>query len=82
MALAKWGGILMDSGKEAAARSDIWPLVKFDLEWVVSVTIATFRLYCVFFAGGALGGRGLRPLGGGAQRRLLLEPDGTGHVQL
>merc|ERR1719348_663699 len=34
MALAKWGRILIDNGKESEAKSDIWPLVSFDLEWV------------------------------------------------
>jgi len=34
MALSKWGRILIDNGKEAEAKSTIWPLVSFDLEWV------------------------------------------------
>jgi len=35
MAMAKWGQILIDSGHESEAKSTIWPLIKFDLEWVV-----------------------------------------------
>jgi len=34
MAMAKWGQILIDSGHEADAKTIIWPLIKFDLEWV------------------------------------------------
>ena len=31
MAMAKWGNILMDNGKEEEARSVIWPLIEYDL---------------------------------------------------
>ena len=31
MAMAKWGNILIDNGKESEAKSVIWPLIKFDL---------------------------------------------------
>ena len=51
MAMAKWGNILIDNGKESEAKSDIWPLVgswsrsrsrtdgpqiENDLDWVVN----------------------------------------------
>jgi len=35
MALSKWGNILIDNGKESEAKANIWPLVSYDLEWVV-----------------------------------------------
>ena len=31
MAMAKWGNILIDNGKEEEARSVIWPLIEYDL---------------------------------------------------
>jgi len=34
MAMAKWGNILIDTGHESDAKTTIWPLIKFDLEWV------------------------------------------------
>jgi len=34
MAMAKWGNILLDSGHDSDAKTTIWPLIKFDLEWV------------------------------------------------
>merc|ERR1712127_165807 len=36
MAMAKWGNILIDNGKESEAKSDIWPLIENDLDWVVN----------------------------------------------
>ena len=36
MALAKWGLILLNSGQADKAKSEVWPLVKFDLEWVTA----------------------------------------------
>ena len=35
IALSKWGLILINYGKNEEARCKIWPLVKFDLEWVL-----------------------------------------------
>merc|ERR1711892_1065534 len=34
MAMAKWGKILLDNGHDDEAKGTIWPLIKFDLEWV------------------------------------------------
>merc|ERR1711892_1569613 len=34
MAMAKWGQILLDNGHDDEAKGTIWPLIKFDLEWV------------------------------------------------
>ena len=36
MALSKWGMILSNSGHSDQAKSDVWPLVNFDMEWVVA----------------------------------------------
>jgi len=36
MALSKWGNILIDNGMEAEAKSTLWPLISYDLEWVVT----------------------------------------------
>ena len=36
MALSKWGMILADEGQIDTARNDVWPLIKFDMEWVTS----------------------------------------------
>ena len=36
MAVSKWGLILVGEGMEAQARSEVWPLVKFDMEWVTA----------------------------------------------
>ena len=35
MALTHWGMILIDSGRAEEAKSKVWPLIRFDLEWVV-----------------------------------------------
>jgi len=35
MALSKWGMILNSAGHADTARNDVWPLVKFDMEWVL-----------------------------------------------
>merc|ERR1711892_939581 len=35
MSMAKWGQILLDSGHDSDAKTTIWPLIEFDLEWVV-----------------------------------------------
>ena len=37
MALSKWGMILIDAGQSSTAKSDVWPLVKFDMEWVLGI---------------------------------------------
>jgi glucoamylase len=34
MALSEWGLILQKAGHIDVAKNDVWPLVKFDLEWV------------------------------------------------
>ena len=36
MALSKWGSILADEGQLDTARNDVWPLIKFDMEWVTA----------------------------------------------
>ena len=36
MALSKWGMILSNNGHSDQAKSDVWPLVNFDMEWVVA----------------------------------------------
>jgi len=36
MALSKWGMILIDNGHSDQAKSDVWPLVNFDMEWAVA----------------------------------------------
>ena len=35
MALSKWGMILNENGQGDQAKSTVWPLVNFDLDWVV-----------------------------------------------
>ena len=35
MALSKWGMVLNSAGQSDTAKSDVWPLVSFDMEWVV-----------------------------------------------
>ena len=35
MALSKWGMILNNAGQSSAAKSEVWPLVSFDMEWVL-----------------------------------------------
>jgi glucoamylase len=35
MALSKWGMVLNSAGQADTAKSDVWPLVSFDMEWVV-----------------------------------------------
>jgi len=35
MALSKWGMVLNNNGQSDTAKSDVWPLVSFDMEWVV-----------------------------------------------
>ena len=35
MALSKWGIILNNAGQSDVARNDVWPLVSFDMEWVL-----------------------------------------------
>merc|ERR1712123_55321 len=34
MALSKWGMLMKKNGRSAEARSDVWPLVSFDMAWV------------------------------------------------
>jgi len=36
MAMSKWGRILVTNKRDAEARADVWPLVKFDMEWVTA----------------------------------------------
>ena len=36
MALSKWGFILQNADQIDRARNEIWPLIKFDMEWVTS----------------------------------------------
>merc|ERR1719228_2331749 len=36
MAVSKWGLLMTRHGRHGAARSDIWPLVSFDMEWVTA----------------------------------------------
>merc|ERR550517_655585 len=36
MAVSKWGLILVGEGLEEEARSEAWPLVQFDMEWVTA----------------------------------------------
>ena len=36
MALSKWGNILLQNGQSDAAKSTVWPLIKFDMEWVLA----------------------------------------------
>ena len=36
MAVSKWGLILVREGQVEEARSQAWPLVQFDMEWVTS----------------------------------------------
>ena len=36
MALSKWGMILNNAGQSSSAKSDVWPLVSFDMEWVLA----------------------------------------------
>jgi len=36
MALSKWGFILADEGQIDTARNDVWPKIKFDMEWVTA----------------------------------------------
>ena len=36
MALSKWGTILLDNGQESMAKDTVWPLIKFDMEWVLT----------------------------------------------
>ena len=36
MALSKWGMILSNNGNSNQAKIDVWPLVNFDMEWVVA----------------------------------------------
>ena len=36
MALSKWGMILINNGHSDQAKSDVWPLVNFDMEWAVA----------------------------------------------
>merc|ERR1712241_323156 len=35
MALSKWGMILNNAGQSDTARNEVWPLVSFDMEWVL-----------------------------------------------
>jgi len=35
MALSKWGMVLNNAGQSSAAKSEVWPLVSFDMEWVL-----------------------------------------------
>ena len=35
MALSKWGMVLNNAGQANVAKSDVWPLVSFDMEWVL-----------------------------------------------
>ena len=36
MALSKWGNILLQNGQADAAKSTVWPLIKFDMEWALA----------------------------------------------
>jgi len=36
MSMAKWGNILIDAGKEDEAKTVIWPLIEYDLDWVLT----------------------------------------------
>ena len=36
MAVSKWGLILVGESLESEARSQAWPLVQFDMEWVTT----------------------------------------------
>lgn len=36
MALSKWGNILLQNGQSDTAKSTVWPLIKFDMEWVLA----------------------------------------------
>ena len=36
MALSKWGNILLQNGQSDAAKSTVWPLIKFGMEWVLA----------------------------------------------
>merc|ERR1711963_489236 len=35
MALSKWGMVLNNAGQSDQAKRDVWPLIKFDMEWVL-----------------------------------------------
>ena len=36
MAMSKWGMVLNNAGQSSVAKSEVWPLVSFDMEWVLA----------------------------------------------
>ena len=34
--MSKWGMVLNNAGQSSVAKSEVWPLVSFDMEWVLA----------------------------------------------